>query len=165
MPEVRWLDEDELRAWAALQMMQMRLNARLARDLAAHSSLGYQDYVVLVNLTGEADGRMRLFELAYVMGWERSRLSHHISRMVARGLVRKHSCASDGRGAFVEVSARGRRDLADAAPSHVDAVRRLFVDRLTRAQLRQLEAISTEVLAAIDAEDKQTCGEEAECDG
>ena len=90
MSEVRWLDEREERERGArFQLMQMRLNAQLARDLAAHSELSYQDYVVLVALTAQPEGRMRLFELGHQLGWEKSRLSHQVTRMAERGLVEK----------------------------------------------------------------------------
>ena len=104
MSEVRWLDEREERAWRALQFMQMRLEGELARQLAADSGLSYPDYLVLVALTDRPDGRMRLFELAGVLGWEKSRLSHHVARMADRGLVKKEKCDSDRRGAYVVVT-------------------------------------------------------------
>src|SRR6478609_509246 len=104
MEDVQWLNEQEERSWRALQFMQMRLDGELARQLAADSGLSYPDYVVLVALTDRPDGRMRLFELAGVLGWEKSRLSHHVARMEARGMVRKERCDTDRRGAFVVVT-------------------------------------------------------------
>jgi len=150
MHDAPWLDEREERAWRALQFMQMRLEGELARQLAAGSGLSYPDYVVLVALTDRADGRMRLFELAEVLGWEKSRLSHHVGRMANRGLVTKEKCGSDRRGAYVVITTRGRREIAAAAPGHVDAVRRLFVDRLTSAQLDAIGDAAEIVLAALD---------------
>jgi DNA-binding MarR family transcriptional regulator len=73
--------------------------------------------------------------------------------MAERGLVEKGKCGEDGRGAVVEVSALGRARIEAAAPSHVDAVRRLFVDRLTRAQLEGLASLSRIVLAAVAGEE------------
>ena len=87
--DVAWLDEREERAWRALQAMQLRLEAALARQLATESGLSYPDYLVLVALTDRADDRLRLFELGDALGWEKSRLSHHVGRMVERGLVTK----------------------------------------------------------------------------
>jgi DNA-binding MarR family transcriptional regulator len=120
------------------------------RQLATESGLSYQDYLVLVALTDQPDGRTRLFELGQHLGWEKSRLSHHITRMAERGLVAKEKCASDRRGAFVVVTKRGRNEIAAAAPGHVDAVRRLFVDRLTPEQLRAVGEAAEVVLAAMD---------------
>ena len=147
--DVRWLTEREERAWRSLQFMQMRLDGELARQLAAESGLSYPDYVVLVALTDRSDGRMRLFELASVLGWEKSRLSHHVGRMADRGLVTKERCDSDRRGAFVVVTRLGRREIEAAAPGHVAAVRRLFVDRLTPFQLDAIGEAADIVLAAL----------------
>ena len=149
MDEVRWLNEREERAWRALQFMQMRLEGELARQLAADSGLSYPDYLVLVALTDRPDGRMRLFELGGVLGWEKSRLSHHIARMADRGLVTKEKCDTDRRGAYVVVTSEGRTEIEAAAPGHVAAVRRLFVDRLTPAQLDAV-GVAQLVLAALD---------------
>jgi DNA-binding MarR family transcriptional regulator len=150
MDDVRWLSAGEERAWRALQFMQMRLEGALARQLAADSGLSYPDYVVLVALTDRPDGRMRLFELAAALGWEKSRLSHHVARMTGRGLVEKEPCDDDRRGAYVKVTARGRKDLEAAAPGHVDAVRRMFIDKLTASQLAALGEAAEAVLAAFD---------------
>jgi DNA-binding MarR family transcriptional regulator len=150
MNDVRWLEEREERAWRALQFMQMRLEGELARQLAADSGLSYPDYLVLVALTDRPDGRMRLFELAEELGWEKSRLSHQVSRMADRGLVTKEKCDSDRRGAYVVVTRQGRRVLEAAAPGHVASVRRLFVDRLTAAQLDAIGDAAENVLAALN---------------
>lgn len=152
MADVRWLDERERRAWRALQFMQMRLNAALARELAADSGLSYQDYLILVALTESDDGRLRLFELGNILAWEKSRLSHQVARMAARGLVRKEKCDLDRRGAYVVVTPAGRSEIEAAAPGHVETVRRLFVDRLTPEQLDDLGAACEQVLAGLDAE-------------
>jgi DNA-binding MarR family transcriptional regulator len=149
MEDVQWLKEPEARAWRSLQFMQMQLEGELARQLAADSGMSYPDYVVLVALTDRPDGRMRLFELAGVLGWEKSRLSHHIARMAGRGLVKKEKCDADRRGAYVVVTKRGRKEIEAAAPGHVAAVRRLFVDRLTPSQLAAIADAAETVLAAL----------------
>lgn len=150
MPEVRWLNEHEERAWRALQLMQMRLEAELARQLAEESGLSYPDYLVLVVLTDQPHGRLRLFELGRMLGWEKSRLSHHVARMTDRGLVKKEKCGSDRRGAFVAVTIEGRKAIESAAPTHVRGVRRLFIDRLTPDELDVIATAAEKVLADMD---------------
>jgi DNA-binding MarR family transcriptional regulator len=157
--EVRWLDENEQRAWRSLQIMQARLTALLAHDLSAHSELSYQDYVVLVALTDQPGGQMRLFQLGNALGWEKSRMSHQVSRMVERGLVEKSKCGSDRRGAFVAVTDVGRQEIRAAAPSHLEAVRRLFVDLLTPSQLANVAEVAETVLTAVTDEERQACTE------
>jgi DNA-binding MarR family transcriptional regulator len=153
MKKVRWLDEREERAWRALQFMQMRLNARLASELADVSDLTYPEYTVLVALTDRADDRMRLFELAATLGWEKSRVSHQIARMADRGLVAKDKCGDDRRGAFVVATEQGRAAIEAAAPHHVETVRRLFVDPLTPADLDALDRVAQKVLDAMAGDD------------
>ena len=150
MATVPWLDEGEQRAWRALQWMQLRLEGELARRLAAESGLSYPDYLVLVALTDQPDGRMRAFELGRVLGWEKSRVSHHVTRMAARGLVARERCPSDRRGAFIVVTRRGRTEIEAAAPGHVRAVRELFLDRLTPRQLQALGDAAEAVLAGFE---------------
>lgn len=150
MAEAQWLTEREAHAWRSLQMMQMRLTGALTRQLVADSHLSYPDYLVLVGLTEQEDGRLRLFELGRLLGWEKSRLSHHVARMDQRGLVTKEACGSDRRGFHVVVTPAGRKAIKAAAPGHVDAVRRLFVDRLSPTQLDAIAAASDAVLAALD---------------
>lgn len=154
MGGTRWLDEREARAWRGLQHMHAQLNARLARQLADDSDLSYPDYVVLVALTDQPEGRLRPFELGAVLGWEKSRLSHHVSRMVARGLVARERCPNDNRGSFVVVTRRGRSAIERAAPGHVEAVRRYVIDRLTPEQLEAMAEIAATVLDALLADDE-----------
>ena len=155
MADAPWLDEREAHAWRSLQLMQMRLTAELGRQLGADSGLSYPDYLVLVALTDQPDGRMRLYALACDLGWEKSRLSHHIARMAERGLVAKERCGSDRRGAFVVVTSRGRQEIEAAAPGHVAAVRRLFLDHLSPSQLDAVGAAAAAVLAALDEAEEQ----------
>lgn len=130
----------------------MRLSAEIARRLASDAGMSAQDYAVLVMLTDQPDGRARLHQLADELGWEKSRVSHHINRMVRRGLVTKELCDEDRRGAFVVITARGRSEIEAAAPSHLTDVRELFVDRLSPAQLDVLGDIAEVVLHGLDGE-------------
>jgi DNA-binding MarR family transcriptional regulator len=147
--EAAWLNKREERAWRGLLAMHAQLGAELARRLAAESPLSYQDYEVLVVLTDRPDSRLRVFELAEVLGWEKSRASHHLARMSGRGLIKKVPCPTDGRGSFVAATTKGRRQIEAAAPGHVAAVRELFVERLTPAQLDAIANAAENVLAPL----------------
>ncbi len=136
--------------------MERRLSGRVARELQRETGLSGADYEVLVNLSEAPEGRLRAFQLGGATGWEKSRLSHHITRMEDRGLVRREACASDSRGAFVVLTVAGREAIEAAAPRHVEHVRRWFVDALTPEQLDALAAISEAVLAKL-GDDPGTC--------
>ena len=147
MSEVRWLDEREQAAWRGLLRMHAQLSARAGRALQRDSGLSDADYGVLVELSEAPDQQLRVFELGSRLQWEKSRLSHHLRRMVARGLVERRGCDTDRRGAFVVLTPAGRAAIVEAAPKHVAEVRRIFVDALTPQQLEQLSEISGRVLA------------------
>src|SRR3990170_4212953 len=103
-----WLDDEQQRTWRTFLKAHRELEVALARDLQAHSDLSVADFEVLVNLTDVPDGRLRPSELASAMQWDRSRLSHHVKRMEARGLITREGCPEDGRGAFVGITEAGR---------------------------------------------------------
>lgn len=147
MPEA--LDDLETQAWRGYVKMRLHLSAHLGRLLQQDSDLSTADFEVLLHLSESPSDQMRVFELAEELQWERSRLSHQLTRMEGRGLVRRYGCPSDGRGSFVEMSAEGRRVLQGAAPSHVEAVRRHFVDVLDRDQLQAMAEISQRVLDSL----------------
>jgi len=149
MPETHWLTEDEERAWRSLQFMQMQISAGLARDLASSTDLTYPEYLVLVGLTDSATGRLRLYELGDILGWEKSRLSHQVARMAARGLLARDACSDDRRGCFVVLTDEGREAIAAAAPVHLASVRRLFFDHLTTAEAVALGVFCATVLEQV----------------
>jgi DNA-binding MarR family transcriptional regulator len=147
-----WLNDSQLRAWKNLSLMQLQLSAQLSRELAAEG-LSYQDYLVLASLSDQPDGRRRVVELGAELGWEKSRISHHITRMCERGLVEKERCPTDQRGSFVVLTDDGRRAVAAAAPGHVAAVRRLFLDLITPEQLGVINAVAATVLENLSSDD------------
>jgi DNA-binding MarR family transcriptional regulator len=149
---VRWLDAGQQRAWRAWLDAHAHLSARLNRELQTSSGLSLSDYDVLVHLTDVSDGRLRSFELAEGLQWEKSRLSRQVARMAERGLVAKEAAPEDGRGAYVTLTQAGRRAIEDAAPAHVELVLQLLFDGLTPAQVRTLESIASSVVRRLDAD-------------
>jgi DNA-binding MarR family transcriptional regulator len=149
----KWLDEREQRAWRAFLTLQDQVPRRVASQLQREKGLSGPDYEVLVQLSEAPGGRMRSFELGKATHFEKSRLSHHLSRMACRGLVAREGCPTDNRGAFVVLTDKGRAAIEDAAPVHVEHVRRWFIDALTRDELDALVAISEKVATRMAEDD------------
>ena len=135
--EQRWLTGDEQQAWRATVHLSQLLMRQLDRDLNAHGLNGH-DYEILVELSEAPDNRLRMTELADATSQSRSRLSHQISRMEARGLVRRDNCEGDKRGTFAVLTDAGIDAIKLVAPDHVDNVRKHFIDRLTPRQLEEV---------------------------
>lgn len=149
MADVRWLNEREHRAWRGFLDMSTLLRAKLGSDLQRETGMSDADYTVLVHLSEAPGGRLRPCDLGAGIQWEKSRLSHHIGRMEQRGLVRRVPCTTDNRGAWVTITAAGRRAIEKAAPRHLEHVRAAFFDVVTPAQLDVLAEISEAVLARL----------------
>lgn len=118
--------------------------------LQSESKVSPADFAVLVHLTDSPEGRQRYQDLARALEWEKSRMSHHIARMAGRGMVVREECAEDARGAFVVITDAGRAAIEAAAPRHVEAVRELFLDHVTPAELRALAEIAERVIGKLD---------------
>jgi DNA-binding MarR family transcriptional regulator len=129
-PAGGWLEGDQQRAWLAYIRVQLRLAYEMNRQLLADSGMSLPDYDVLTGLSVAEGGRMPITVLAAQIGWERSRVSHHVRRMSSRGLVTCGLSAADRRVTEVTLTERGRQALEEAAPGHVDLVRRLFFGAL-----------------------------------
>lgn len=152
MSETPWLSEREADAWSAVRGLGQPLWAALGRDLLRDSGLSMADYEVLVVLSAQAGDTTAYRDLAVATGWEKSRLSHQLTRMEGRGLLRRTECCDDGRSANITLTEAGRATIEKAAPGHVLAVRRLLIDQLTSDQLDALIAIGAQVDHAIGAE-------------
>jgi DNA-binding MarR family transcriptional regulator len=129
-PPGGWLDGDQQRAWLAYIRVQLRLAYEMNRQLLADSDMSLPDYDVLTALSVAEGGRMQITVLAAQIGWERSRVSHHVRRMSARGLVTCGPSATDKRVTEVTLTVYGRQAQEEAARGHVDLVRRLFFEGL-----------------------------------
>lgn len=141
---VRWLTAEEDRAWRAFRRVMVAVQAGTARDLAT-VDLSEPDYEVLSTLSERPDHTATLGEQADKMGWSRSRLSRHATRMETRGLLRRAPDPADGRGCLLVLTAQGLAALDDAAPVHVASVRHHFIDRLTADDLAALEGIARRI--------------------
>jgi DNA-binding MarR family transcriptional regulator len=135
----------ELDIWREFVETTEALRSVLAARLHRDTGLSPGDYAVLLELTEAPDHRMRSSTLATQVGWERSRLSHHLGRMERRRLIRREECAADSRGAEVVLEAAGAEAFFAATVPHLRAVHELFVGALTAEQL----AAAGEIAAAL----------------
>jgi DNA-binding MarR family transcriptional regulator len=115
----------------ATELLRTAVAARLQED----SGLSMGDYTVLLALTEAPGRRYRSSDLATAIGWERSRLSHHLARMERRGLIRREHCTADSRGSEIVLEPAGDQAFHAATAPHLRAIRELFVTALTDEQV------------------------------
>ena len=126
---IKPLSPQELRVWHAFKVMGEEVLARVGRDLAVSAGLSGPEFGVLSRLASIGKGEMRQQDLARSMGWDKSRLSHQLTRMQERKLVER--CEAEKRVVLVVLTKQGREKLEAARPIHAESVRRNLLGRLS----------------------------------
>lgn len=149
MADKVWLTPSQGRTWLSYMGVYHRLEFEMNRQLQAECGLSLADYTVLNALSVASGRRLRLSQLATTIGWERSRLSHHLQRMAGRGLVQRVQSASDGRATDAVLTDAGWKTLRTAAPRHVAFVRRMVFSDLGEDRVTELGDILDDVYRTI----------------
>lgn len=136
----RLLFPQELRVWHAFRLMSEDVLGRVGRDIAQATGLSGPDFGVLSRLAAIGNGEMRQQTLASVMGWDKSRLSHQLTRMSQRSLIER--CPVGSNTILVVLTEAGREKLNAARPVHAESVRRNFLSRLTQQQIDTIVRVS-----------------------
>lgn len=142
----RWLNRDQQQIWRTYLLGVARLNERLDADLRKFG-IDLGEYEILVCLEEADSRRLRMSELADRVHQSRSRLTHTVARMEAGGLVTRENCPTDRRGVWARLTDKGFDLLATAAPSHVEAVRKNFVEAVSEDDFRAIGRAFGAVLA------------------
>lgn len=129
MSTARMLTADETALWHAWKRATEAVRSRIVQEIGEATGLSEPDFGVLTRVD-DAGGRLRQNELATSMLWHRSRLSHHLTRMVDRDLVSRATV--DG-GVEVRLTAAGRAATQAARPVHAEAVRRHLLEAIPPA--------------------------------
>jgi len=148
--EPRWLDPEETQAWRALAKTLVRLPAALDAQLHRDAGISHFEYQVLALLSEAPDRTQRMSSLAAQAEGSLPRLSQVVARLEQRGWVRRAPDPADGRYTLATLTGQGQAKVTEAAPGHVQEVRRLVLDPLTKTQSRQLREINRRITRAID---------------
>ncbi|WP_455901870.1 MarR family winged helix-turn-helix transcriptional regulator [Rhodococcus gordoniae] len=145
----RWLDPTQQNAWRALVSVITRLPAALDTQMQRDSDMTHFEYFVLALLSEHPERRLRLNALAAEANASLSRLSHVVTRLEKRGWVRREPVPGS-RGSYAVLTEAGYDTVVEAAPTHVDAVRRLVFDGLDDQQVRALARLGSVLVEQID---------------
>jgi DNA-binding MarR family transcriptional regulator len=148
--KTRWLSASEQKAWRAYLEATTLLFDALDRQLQRDAGIPHAYYEILVRLSESECRSMRMSELADATRSSRSRLSHAVARLEERGWLKRVECATDKRGQLAVLTDAGYAALVDAAPGHVEAVRKHMIDQLSAEQISQLEQIGTSIVTGLE---------------
>ncbi len=148
--KTRWLSASEQKAWRAYLEATTLLFDALDRQLQRDAGIPHAYYEILVRLSESECRSMRMSELADATRSSRSRLSHAVARLEERGWLERVDCATDKRGQVAVLTDAGYAALVDAAPGHVEAVRKHMIDQLSAEQISQLEQIGASIVTGLE---------------
>jgi len=135
------LNEEEIQLWYAWKGSYHHIFGRVIKEMSERTGLSEGDYGVLDRLDLLGEGNLRQQDLAASMDWDKSRLSHHLTRMEKRGLVSRKSLDKD-RGVQVIITSAGKSALDDARPIVARAIRKHFLDQLTDQDIASITKLA-----------------------
>jgi DNA-binding MarR family transcriptional regulator len=153
MVESDVLEPEEWDLWDTWMRAQRLLAQEIDRRLQDEFGISKADFSVLVTLLRAPGLEMRVVAVAESLGWEKSRVSHQLTRMESRGLVARTESGASGRRTGIGLTAKGRRLGESAVKGHAGNVRRYFFDPLTPEQAAAIRAWSEHMVDSVEPRD------------
>lgn len=141
-------DVHDWATWDAHHDAWRRLDRALDHAVQQGAGISIPEFEILIGLHRDPGHRLRIRDIAAGIGWEKSRVSHQVTRMVSRGLLERADCPSDGRGNWVVMTIEGRRAVLSGIRAHTRALEDLFW-RPVGTDADTLRSVSARVLDAI----------------
>ncbi|MFN8024123.1 MAG: MarR family transcriptional regulator [Acidimicrobiales bacterium] len=142
--QTRWLGPVEMQAWRNYVDSVYSLQNALEEDVLPFG-LTMGDYEVLVRLSERPERRLRMCDLAGELRLSPSGLTRRLDGLVRAGLVSREPSPDDRRVMLAVLTDAGYEQLVEAAPSHVESVRRHFLDLLTPDEVAALASAFSKV--------------------
>ena len=146
--ETRWLSAQEQQLWLELREFSAGLSRCIDRQLSQDADLSGVEYSVLAAVSEAPPEGVRSGYLAAILAWDRSRVSHLLRRMEAKGFIDRCAASDDGRGQEITLTEAGWDKVHSAAPGHVTMVRETIFDPLSVEQQEHLIAAFRDIRQA-----------------
>jgi DNA-binding MarR family transcriptional regulator len=134
------ISPDEWTAWRGFRRMAEVISGRIAHDITRVTGLSSADFVVLMELDKAEAGCRRQRDLLAYLEWDKTRLSHQLTRMAARNLIEREINRENV--VVIQMTSEGRQQLTVARPVHTESVRKNFLDHLSNDDLVKLQEIT-----------------------
>lgn len=149
MSEPRWLSATEQELWLEFREFLWGFPSAMDRQLNHDAGLSSGEYAVLAAVSEAEESRMRSGDLACTLKWDRSRVSHLLRRMEAKGFISRCAASGDGRGQDIMLTDSGWETIRATAPDHVTFVREVLFDSISTHEQDQLRLILGKVRQAV----------------
>jgi len=146
-----------LETWRTFLQAHATVVRRLEVELEADGQVSLADLDVLIQLANSDGRKLRMSELADTVLLSRSGMTRRIDRLEAAGLVRRHECAADRRGAYAGITEAGLERLHRARPTHLRGIEEHFVSRLSDDDLAAIRDALTKLIPPDDRRTEDAC--------
>lgn len=149
MSTVSEVSPEDWEVWRDYYRAGREITHAFDRRLQDDAGISHPEYSVMLALWNAPHRKLRTGELADDLAWEKSRVSHQVTRMVARGLLERTECDTDARGVWVGLTAEGSRTMLAATRDHTAAIRAWFFDVLTDDEKQIIQTASQRMRAKL----------------
>jgi DNA-binding MarR family transcriptional regulator len=140
------LEPQEWDLWDRWMRAQRLLAQEIDRRLQNEFGISKPEFSVLMTLLRAPGREMRVADVAESLGWDKSRVSHQLTRMERRGLVVSSENGASGRRTGIGLTAQGLQVVESAIRGHARNVRQCFFDLLSPEQAAAIGAWSDQVI-------------------
>ncbi|HEX5823276.1 MAG TPA: MarR family winged helix-turn-helix transcriptional regulator [Candidatus Limnocylindrales bacterium] len=155
-PVKRVVDEPGIGAWRTFLQAHARITRRLDEELQAAHGISLAEYDALLQIADAPGHRVRMNVLANRVLLSRSGITRLVDRLEAAGSVERIACNTDARGQEAVLTAAGLDRLRTAADTHLDGVRRYFLERFDAADVAAIERSLGRVAVALEPDTRPT---------
>ncbi|GAB3118100.1 MarR family winged helix-turn-helix transcriptional regulator [Streptomyces calidiresistens] len=141
-----WEPGEATALWLLWKRVHDDVRARIIGDMTARTGVSEPELTVIVKVE-EAGGTLRQSAIAARLGWDRTRLSHLLTRMEARGYVARQKVAG---GVEVRLLPPAEAVVRASAPDLEKSARRHLVNRLGPGEAAALDRILRRLLQEED---------------
>ncbi|MEY2610963.1 MAG: MarR family transcriptional regulator [Acidimicrobiia bacterium] len=145
----KWLDPEEMKAWRLYITTSVDLMKALEEDVRQFG-LTMGDYQLLAMISEAPDRRLRMCDLADQLRLSRSGLTRRMEGVLTNSWVARVQDDADRRVAYAELTTKGWNLLRKVAPIHLDSVRRLMIDHLSRSEIKAIGNAFAKISEAIN---------------
>lgn len=140
---------EALETWTRMCDFVDGVRVSVNRELQREVGLTWAENLVLCHVAMAPDSRLRMVDIAGLLGIAKSAVTKTVDRLEQRGLVaRRRPADQDRRIVYATLTDEGARIFAGAQPTFVAAVTQYVAAPLTEDELHQLGRISGKLLRA-----------------
>lgn len=132
-----------LQAWTALSALVDTVRIAVNRDLQHEVGLTLAENLVLCRVAMAPQQRLRMVEIAQLLGVAKSAITKTVDRLEDRGLLARERDPGDRRTVYASLTERGQRTFVAAQPAYVSSIDRHFTRTLDRGEVHTLSQLAS----------------------